>query len=110
MFRSLDLIAALLIAVGPAVGLAAPVLAQTSTQPPAGAAESVPDPGQGPVVNGRHRQPSRSEIQDRERAQGRSAEAIAREERAKDREVDELYRELMTDLGATRPAESGSTR
>jgi hypothetical protein len=108
--RTLALIATALIAGGPAIGMTGPVLAQSTTPPPADTMESAPDTGQGPVVGGRHRQPSRAEIEERERAQGRSADSIAREERNKDREVDELYRQLMTDPNASRPADSGSTR
>jgi hypothetical protein len=49
----------------------------------------------GPVVQGRHRQPTPGEIQARERAQGESEKAIQEQRRKEDQTIDELYKELM---------------
>ena len=90
------------IALGTMTTNAAPGAAQA----PAGAHSPPADnePAPGPVIDGRHRQPSRAEVESRELAQGRSATSILREERAKDREVDEIYRELKST-----PAPAGTT-
>jgi hypothetical protein len=49
----------------------------------------------GPVVGGRHRQPTEAEIQARQRAEGRSAQATTQRERQEDNAINELYKELM---------------
>ena len=69
---------------------AAPALAQQDT--PA----KPPDSGwTGPVVEGRHRQPTPGEIESRERAEGESKKAIQERQRQEDQTIDELYKELM---------------
>ena len=50
----------------------------------------------GPVVGGRHRQPTTAEIQARQQAEGSSAKTIAQRNRDQDKTIDELYKELMT--------------
>lgn len=85
------------VVLGATTGIAAPTAAQTSEE--ASGTPPVIEPMPGPVVDGRHRQPSRAEIESRELAQGRLATAIRREDRAKDRAVDEIYRELKAAPG-----------
>jgi hypothetical protein len=50
----------------------------------------------GPVVGGRHRQPTQSEVQSRQQADGQSAQAIQQRNRDEDKTIDDLYKELMT--------------
>jgi hypothetical protein len=58
----------------------------------------------GPVVNGRHRQPTKAEIERRERASGESAASIEGRDRRKDKQVDDLYKELNpTEQGVEAP-------
>ncbi len=95
-------------ALGAMTANAAPGAAQApdgAYGPPA-ASESTP----GPVIDGRHRQPSRAEIKSRELAQGRSATSILREDHAKDREVDEIYRQLKSAPGSIRTTNPESSR
>ena len=70
------------------------------TTAPASAQQSVPDspPASertGPVIEGRHRQPTPAEIESRQRAQGESAKAMQERLRKQDQAIDELYKELM---------------
>lgn len=61
------------------------------------------DDGQlGPVVGGRHRQPTEAEVEARERAEGESARAIEKRDRQEDKTIDDLYKEL------TKPAPLGA--
>lgn len=48
----------------------------------------------GPVVGGKHRQPTQAEIQERERAEGESKKAIQQRDRQEDKTIDQLYKEL----------------
>ena len=50
----------------------------------------------GPVIDGRHRQPTAAEIESRERAEGRSAQAAQARAREQNKVIDDLYKELMT--------------
>ena len=63
--------------------------AQSPTPPPA-------SDGMGPVVGGRHRQPTPAEIQARQQAEGQSAKTIQQRNRDQDKTIDDLYKELMT--------------
>jgi hypothetical protein len=79
---------------------AASALAQGSGQnSPSGQGSQTNPPSQsewtGPVVGGRHRQPTPAEIQARERAEGESKKAIQQRDRQEDKTIDELYKELM---------------
>ena len=56
----------------------------------------------GPIVDGRHRQPTQTEITAREEAAGQSSMSIDRQSQREDREVDDLYREIMR-MSATPP-------
>lgn len=49
---------------------------------------------QGPVVGGRHRQPTEAEVESRQRMEGLSGDSINRQNEREDRELDEIYREL----------------
>jgi hypothetical protein len=57
----------------------------------------------GPVVDGRHRQPTEAEIKAREHAEGESATAIEQRNRQEDQVINDLYKELM------KPVPSGSS-
>jgi hypothetical protein len=96
-----------LVVLGMTTAITAPSTAQTAAGPSALPPEIVAGPTPGPIVNGRHRQPSKAEVDARELAQGRSPASIAREDRAKDRQVDELYRDLMN---APVPTDPGPSR
>jgi hypothetical protein len=50
----------------------------------------------GPVVGGRHRQPTTAEVQARQQADGESAKTIEQRNRDEDKTIDDLYKELMT--------------
>lgn len=52
----------------------------------------------GPVVNGRHRQPTQAEIQARQRAEGESSPTLKNRNREENKDVDDLYKELTTPL------------
>jgi hypothetical protein len=50
----------------------------------------------GPIVGGRHRQPTPAEIEARQRAAGQSAKAIEERRRKEDKTIDDLYKQLVT--------------
>lgn len=64
--------------------------AQPTAPPPAG------NDWTGPVIGGRHRQPTESEVQSRQQVEGQSAKAIQQRNRDEDKTIDDLYKELMT--------------
>jgi hypothetical protein len=72
---------------------AAPPMAQEAkpAAPPASAREWTD-----PVVESHHRQPTETEVEARERAEGESAKAIQERNRKEDHVIDDLYKELMT--------------
>jgi TolA-binding protein len=49
----------------------------------------------GPVVGGRHRQPTPAEVQARQQAEGQTAKTIEQRNRDQDKTIDDLYNELM---------------
>ena len=70
-------------------------------------AAPVERPGEwtGPVVGGRHRQPTDAEIQARQRAEGASPQALQQRSREQDKVIDDLYKELMTPVPSGKPGE-----
>lgn len=63
--------------------------------PPASAPASAGE-WTGPIVGGRHRQPTEAEVEARQRAEGESAKAIQERSRKEDKVIDDLYKKLMT--------------
>jgi hypothetical protein len=85
--RSAYLLASLCLA------FSAPVSVAQQNRPPS---QEAPSGTAGPVVDGRHRQPSAAEIESRERAGSASEKAIQDRARQDDKAIDDLYKELVT--------------
>jgi hypothetical protein len=75
-----------------------PTLVMAQTTVPSMAPPPVSGDLPGPVVNGRHRQPTEAEIRARERAEGQATPALQQRNREESKDVDDLYKELTTPL------------
>lgn len=74
--------------------LIAPAFAQTPDQPAGPPAAASPPPGQLPLGAMRHRQPTRGQVDQRERAQ-EGADKAEQQQRQQRSEEDQLYDQIM---------------